>query len=114
MKKFGDFIDYLNGLLDGKPEDEDVKKQFRLSDLMLDIEFRKQTIDDLKKEVQEMEDQRNLDVTALEQQLQDRASDHEMVISAKETRIAELEQTLQQNLNHNSVYPMDPRKRRRA
>jgi len=114
MKKFGDFIDYINGLLDGKPEDEDVEKQFRLSDLMLEIEFRKQAIDDLKKEVQAKEDQKTLDVTTLEQQLQDEASQHEMALRAQETRIAELEQTLQRNLDHDSVNTMDPRKKRKT
>jgi len=53
-------------------------------------------------------------VTALKQQLQNRASDHEMMIKVKKTQIAKLEQTLQQNLNHNSVYLMNTRKKHRA
>jgi hypothetical protein len=76
---------------------------------MLEIEFQKQIIDNLKKKVQEMKDQWNLNVTALKQQLQNR-SDHEIMIKVKKTRIVKLEQTLQQNLNHNSVYSMNTRK----
>jgi hypothetical protein len=67
MKKFENFIDYLNSLLDDKSENEDVKKQFRLSDLMLEIEFQKQIIDNLRKKIQVKKDQRNLNVTALKQ-----------------------------------------------
>ena len=114
MTKFGEFIDYLNRLLDGKPADEDTEKQFGLSDLLLEIEFRKQTIIDLKKEVQKKEEQRNLDVTVLEEKLQVEASQHEVALKAKETRIAELEHTLQQNSDYDSVYPMNSRRKRRA
>ncbi len=114
MKKFDDFIDYINDLLNDKSKNENVKEQFRLSDLMLEIEFQKQIIDNLKKKVQEMKDQWNLNVTALKQQLQNRASDHEIMIKVKKTWIVKLEQTLQQNLNHNSVYSMNTRKRHRA
>lgn len=114
MKKFDDFIDYINDLLNDKSKNENVKEQFRLSDLMLEIKFQKQIIDNLKKKVQGMKDQWNLDVTALKQQLQNRASDHEMMIKVKKTQIVKLEQTLQQNLNHNSVYLMNTRKRHRA
>jgi len=57
MKKFNDFIDYINNLLNDKPKNENVKEQFRLFDLMLEIEFQKQIIDNLKKKVQEMKDQ---------------------------------------------------------
>jgi hypothetical protein len=57
MKKFDDFIDYINDLLNDKSKNENVKEQFRLSDLMLEIEFQKQIIDNLKKKVQEMKDQ---------------------------------------------------------
>ena len=56
MKKFDDFIDYLNSLLDDKLKNKNVKKQFRLFDLMLEIEFWKQIIDNLKKKIQEMKD----------------------------------------------------------
>ncbi len=56
MKKFDDFIDYLNSLLDDKSKNKNVKKQFRLFDLMLEIEFWKQIIDNLKKKIQEMKD----------------------------------------------------------
>jgi len=57
MKKFDDFIDYINDLLNDKSKNENVKEQFRLFDLMLEIEFQKQIIDNLKKKVQEMKDQ---------------------------------------------------------
>jgi len=53
-------------------------------------------------------------VTVLKQQLQNRAFNHEMMIKIKKTKIAELEQILQQNLNHNSVYLINLRKRHRA
>jgi hypothetical protein len=50
-------------------------------------------------------------VTALKQQLQNRTSDHEIMIKERETQIAKLEQTLQQNLNRNSVYLMNAKKK---
>lgn len=114
MNKFGEFIDYVNRLLDGTRADEDTGTQFGISDLLLEIEFRKQTIDDLKKKVQMVEEQRTLDVTVLEEKRQVEASQHEGALKAMATRIAELEHTSQQNSDYDTVYPMSSRKKRRA
>lgn len=121
LKKLGDFCNYISNLLDGKPEDRDMEKQINFADLMLEVEFRKQTIDDLKKEVRVREEKRDFDVAALEQKLKNEAGEHEDTLKEKDYRIAELECMLfeqqvkeEPDLNHPSMPPLNNKRKRRT
>jgi len=106
LKKMGDLCDYINQTLDGKPAPEDREKQFGYADLVMENEFRKQAIEDLEKKLTR-EEEKDIQIAALTQQLQDEAAQHEESLKLKEHQIAELELKLEKP-------PMATRRKRRA
>ena len=77
LKKLGDFCDYVTDLLNSKPANKNMKKQTNIADLMLKIEFRKQTMNDMMKEIELKEEKWKINITALKQKLHDQTAKHE-------------------------------------
>ncbi len=121
LKKLGNFCDYVTGLLNGKPANEEMEKQTNVADLTLEIEYRKQTMVDMKKDEELKEEKWTIDLAALEQKLQDQAAEHEDSARANGLRVAELEQMLselqgkdEQYVDLNGLPWQDTRRKRRT
>ena len=106
LKKMGDLCEYVNKMLDGKLVPEDQDRQFGYADLVMENEIRKQTIEDLEKRLPR-EGEKDVQIAALMQKLQDEVAQHEKSLKLKEHHIAELELKLERS-------PMTTRRKRRA
>jgi len=121
LKKLGDFCDYVTSLLNGKPANEDMEKRTNVADLTLEIEFRKQTMKDMTKDIELKEEKWSIDIAALEQKLQDQAAKHEDSVRANDLWVAELEHMLselqgkdEQYMDLNGLPWQDTRRKRRT